>query len=1069
MSTREAERNSSAQQTLDILYDISQLLNTQLDKATLATCIGMVENGVNPEALAAVIQELRREGAATQPPRPAKFVGHVVLNAGHHHHTSSRHSALASSVCMAARPLQPSEYEIQREVEVLRDLRRRSTTPGALTIDPDLPNQSPPASPTAHWPGKPLSTSPISATDSSSSSSFAQGSSSLEHSTSSSSSSSSRAPATDGPNNPADDPLHLFWVPASLHPEIAPAEFRAFLKEHARSPVDASDPASVSSSTLLSASPSLSRKKSMLSRQYRPKENDGVENENIVPLKRNRSLLYPTNPGPQLTISDLQMLEELAEEASTSDDPSKLRNVLRRSLSLNVSPSAVEMMDEMPEMGDEADAPIIVPPPGQILRRAARTKIRKSGLPGDGGGHRFAASRRGGQAKPSQAPTAEQRTSSEISSSDHGDADSSIVRRPTISDDGSQGMHRPSSSYSEENSIYDAYARDDDEDTTPLVVTPATPQEPLPLEEPPVPQPPPPIPPVLHQPQPQRLNVPPSQDQTPPSRTPSPSEPVAERPTITPLQATPSVPAPQPPPQSRQSVAPTPAPAVSIGAPNRKEKEKKSLFKWGDKGGKKGSKEKDRESHERAEKEKESGFFGSLFGGKKKQDSDYQSSMTGGTSGREAAQALLGASKSSKSYVPPTSPGLAPGIGGNPYARYPIHVERAIYRLSHIKLANPRRPLYEQVLISNLMFWYLGVINKAQNPTPASPTQPTAPNGQQQPNSGAAGGGGATEQSRSEQEEREEREREQREKEAREKAEKERLEREQREREMEQKKKESGRRGSLTKAPPAGGAPGGRRAAEMPIKGPQYEMQHRVMEQEYGQVGGMYNGGGPPRSPTSATTNGGPPQGYQRPPQPGPYNGAGGGPPRGQPEQQYYYQSAVDPHPQGHMGLPPGAMPPVEPTGSWNGQPPQLQQQQRTSPPPAQQRRLSPNQGGQRRSQSPPAHHNPHHNPHGAQKQGLAQQLHKLNTSQESLTLGPDGTRRAPARSLSATAYSSPAAGLPAVKGGAPLRKGNSAHAASAAPYDRARERKPSTSERRSPGGEEEDVPLAVWQQQRRK
>jgi mitotic-spindle organizing protein 1 len=55
---------ASAQQTLDVLYDMSQLLGTQLDKETLATCIGMIESGVNPEALAAVIQELRREGAA---------------------------------------------------------------------------------------------------------------------------------------------------------------------------------------------------------------------------------------------------------------------------------------------------------------------------------------------------------------------------------------------------------------------------------------------------------------------------------------------------------------------------------------------------------------------------------------------------------------------------------------------------------------------------------------------------------------------------------------------------------------------------------------------------------------------------------------------------------------------------------------------------------------------------------------------------------------------------------------------------------------------------------------------
>ena len=68
MSSQEADRLTSAQQTLDsksppfspdpylccrsVLYEISQLLNTQLDKETLATCVGMIESGVNPEALA---------------------------------------------------------------------------------------------------------------------------------------------------------------------------------------------------------------------------------------------------------------------------------------------------------------------------------------------------------------------------------------------------------------------------------------------------------------------------------------------------------------------------------------------------------------------------------------------------------------------------------------------------------------------------------------------------------------------------------------------------------------------------------------------------------------------------------------------------------------------------------------------------------------------------------------------------------------------------------------------------------------------------------------------------------
>ena len=50
--------------------------------------------------------------------------------------------------------------------------------------------------------------------------------------------------------------------------------------------------------------------------------------------------------------------------------------------------------------------------------------------------------------------------------------------------------------------------------------------------------------------------------------------------------------------------------------------------------------------------------------------------------------------------------------------RYPVHVERALYRLSHFKLANPRRPLQEQVVISNLMFWYLSTVN-------APPGRPT--------------------------------------------------------------------------------------------------------------------------------------------------------------------------------------------------------------------------------------------------------------------------------------------------------------------------------------------------------
>ena len=45
------------------LLEISRLLNTGLDAETLAICVRLCESGVNPEALAMVIREMRRETA----------------------------------------------------------------------------------------------------------------------------------------------------------------------------------------------------------------------------------------------------------------------------------------------------------------------------------------------------------------------------------------------------------------------------------------------------------------------------------------------------------------------------------------------------------------------------------------------------------------------------------------------------------------------------------------------------------------------------------------------------------------------------------------------------------------------------------------------------------------------------------------------------------------------------------------------------------------------------------------------------------------------------------------------
>lgn len=64
MADNSTEKTNSARESLEILMEMSKLLNTGLDMDTLAACVRLCESGVNPEALALVIQELRRETAA---------------------------------------------------------------------------------------------------------------------------------------------------------------------------------------------------------------------------------------------------------------------------------------------------------------------------------------------------------------------------------------------------------------------------------------------------------------------------------------------------------------------------------------------------------------------------------------------------------------------------------------------------------------------------------------------------------------------------------------------------------------------------------------------------------------------------------------------------------------------------------------------------------------------------------------------------------------------------------------------------------------------------------------------
>ncbi|KAF2194042.1 hypothetical protein K469DRAFT_689105 [Zopfia rhizophila CBS 207.26] len=97
-----------------------------------------------------------------------------------------------------------------------------------------------------------------------------------------------------------------------------------------------------------------------------------------------------------------------------------------------------------------------------------------------------------------------------------------------------------------------------------------------------------------------------------------------------------------------------------------------------------------------SKKEKESGLFSSIFGGSKKKEKE---------SSHKKGSSLRGLSPEPPPRI------LKPDIDYN-WTRFSILEERAIYRMAHIKLANPRRELYSQVLLSNFMYSYLAKVQQ---------------------------------------------------------------------------------------------------------------------------------------------------------------------------------------------------------------------------------------------------------------------------------------------------------------------------------------------------------------------
>ncbi|KAK2745141.1 hypothetical protein FQN57_004048 [Myotisia sp. PD_48] len=103
-------------------------------------------------------------------------------------------------------------------------------------------------------------------------------------------------------------------------------------------------------------------------------------------------------------------------------------------------------------------------------------------------------------------------------------------------------------------------------------------------------------------------------------------------------------------------------------------------------------------------KEKESGIFSSIFGSSRKKTHESHKKHTRHLSPE------------------PRLRFLKPDIDYN-WTRFSILEERAIYRMAHIKLANPRRALYSQVLLSNFMYSYLAKVQQ-MHPHMSLPTSP---------------------------------------------------------------------------------------------------------------------------------------------------------------------------------------------------------------------------------------------------------------------------------------------------------------------------------------------------------
>ncbi|KAL2826120.1 hypothetical protein BDW59DRAFT_67730 [Aspergillus cavernicola] len=157
------------------------------------------------------------------------------------------------------------------------------------------------------------------------------------------------------PSDDENDTSRLFWVPARLHPELAPKEFKSFLESKADHIKRRSGDFSSLSPGGPGSDSSLTRKRSMLSKQI---DNGQGYTDGAERLERKRSQTQDPQ-GP-----NLQEIEHLVDESNQR------------------APSASSLLESVQSLGlsSDEDRPILPPaPPGHSLRRSTRTQYRRPG------------------------------------------------------------------------------------------------------------------------------------------------------------------------------------------------------------------------------------------------------------------------------------------------------------------------------------------------------------------------------------------------------------------------------------------------------------------------------------------------------------------------------------------------------------------------------------------------------------------------------------------------------------------------------------------------------------------